>query len=211
VAGGLPQRRPPDDSGSYEEPRARLIAAISKVAAEQGYEKVTVELVARSAGLPPEAFEEQFESREQALLAAYQSFLDRIWFEVAAACDTDEPWPVRVKAAVGAVLASLVEASALARAFAVEATAASLAATERQLAALDDFAALLGEGRHFHPQAATLPAATERALVGGIASIVSGHLLVEEPQALAALEPQLVELLLSPYLGPSEAHRVATG
>ncbi len=77
--------------------------------------------------------------------------------------------------------------------FAIEAGAASLAAAERQFAALDQFATLLRGGRHLYPQAASLPDATERALVGGIASILSGHLLMEDPQAISALEEQLVD------------------
>lgn len=211
MAGRLPQRRPPADSDSLEEPRARLIAAISKTAAEQGYRKVTVEQVTRSAGLPGEAFDEQFESWEQGLIAAYEVFLERLRREVVAACASAEPWPTRVRAALGALLTSMVEASALARAFIVEATATSLAATERLLSAIEAFAVLLREGRSVYPDAASLPDTTERALVGGVASIVSGHLLAEDPRALEALKPQLVELLLLPYVGAGEARRVAAG
>jgi hypothetical protein len=46
-------------------------------------------------------------------------------------------------------------------------------------------------------------------LIGGIASIVSQHLLAEDPGALSALEPELVEALLIPYLGEGEAKRAA--
>lgn len=109
------------------------------------------------------------------------------------------------------MISSLVEASTLARIFAVEATAASFAAAERQFAALEQFASLLREGRRRYPRAASLPAPTERVLIGGIASIVSQHLLAEDPGALPALESQLVESLLLPYLGEGEAKRFAVG
>jgi hypothetical protein len=105
----------------------------------------------------------------------------------------------------------VVEASSLARVFTVEATAVSLAAAERQFASIDQFAALLGEGRRLYPRAASLPQATERALIGGIFSILSDHLLAENPGAIAALESQLVELLLIPYIGESEARLVSAG
>lgn len=133
--------------------------------------------------------------------------MERLHREVAAACDLDRAWADNVRAALDAALAYVADASAMARAFTVEATAASLVASERQYAALDGLADLLSEGRRFYPRAAEMPPATERALVGGIASIVSDRLLSEEPRALVDLEPQLAEFLLLPYLGRAEASR----
>ena len=81
--------------------------------------------------------------------------------------------------------------------------------TERQFATVESFAAMLRGGRRLYPRAAELPEPTERTLIGGIASIVSGHLLAEEPQLLPGLEPELTELVLMPYVGPSEARRIS--
>jgi AcrR family transcriptional regulator len=209
MAGSLPQRRLPADSPQHEELRERLVNAVSKVAAEQGYSRLTLDQVTRYAGVSPATFEEHFASKEQGLIAAQDAFLTRLQLEVASACEAESSWPMKVRAALRAILGSLVETSSLARVFAIEAAAASIAATERQFATLDDFAALLSDGRELYPRAASLPDAAERALVGGIASIVSGRLLAEDPQALVALEPQLVELVLTPYLGHAEAKRIA--
>jgi AcrR family transcriptional regulator len=209
VAGGGSQRWAEADSGDTGDDRERLVAAVAKAAAEHGYAGLTVDQVLRYAGLPRTVFDAHFESKEQGLIAAQDAFLDRLWLDVVGACDTPAEWPLKVRAALRAALSSLVEASALARVFAVEAAATSLAAAERQFAALDRFATLLRDGRRHFPAAASLPDTTERALVGGIASIVSGHLLVEDPQAIPALEGQLVELVLMPYVGKGEARRVA--
>jgi AcrR family transcriptional regulator len=213
VAGGRSQWDAGEDSAEStpEAQRERLVAAISRAAAEQGYEKLTVEHVVRYAGVPLATFYEHFATKEQGLMAAFDAFLDRLWLEVSAVCETESEWPEKVKAAVDVTLSYLVEASNIARVFAVEAATASLAATQRQLAALEEFATLLRDGRRFYPRAADLPAPTERALVGGIASIISGHLLAEEPQVLVDLEPELIELVLIPYLGQAEAKRVALG
>ena len=186
-----------------------MIAAVAKAASEHGYAALTVEHVLTNAGVSRGVFEAHFESKEQALVAAQEVFLERLWLDAAHACDADEAWPLRVRAGLEAILASLVEASALARVFAVEACAASLAAAERQFATLDEFAELLSRGRQEYPLADSLPVATERALVGGIASIVSGHLLREDSQAIAAIKTQLVELLLVPYLGGEGAREFA--
>ena len=208
------ERRRAEDPGRRRQPadeRELLVAAIAKVAAEQGYSRLTVERVVRSAGVSEATFEEHFENREQGLIAAQDAFLERLWLDVAAACEGPGEWALKVRSAVAAVLGALVEASALARVFAIEGVAASLALAERQHEALDRFAELLREGRRLHPQAAALPETMERALVGGIASIVTRQLLVEEPQAIGSLEPELVELVLIPYLGGEGARRVAAG
>jgi len=208
VAGGESQRRSEVDSRDPGAERERLLAAISRAAGAHGYDKLTVERIARYADVSPATFYEHFADPEQGLMAALDAFLDRLWLEVHAICETDVDWPQKVRAALRATLTYLAEAPDVARVFAVEA-AANLAAAERQLGAVDSFASLLRDGRRRYPRAAELPAPTERTLVGGIASIVTGHLLAEEPQALAGLEPQLTELVLMPYLGPSEAKRIA--
>jgi AcrR family transcriptional regulator len=186
-----------------------VVAAFARAAADRGYARLRTADVARYAGVSLGEVEGYFESVEQGLAAAQQAFLDRLRLDAVAACEEPGEWPLRVRAALGAVLTSLVEASAVARAFSVEATAASLAAANRQLAALERFAAMLEEGRRHHPAAASLPAVTERVLIGGVASIVSARLLAEEAAALPALEPELLELLLLPYLGEAEARRIA--
>jgi AcrR family transcriptional regulator len=191
--------------------RERLIAAFTRVAAERGYRRIDVDQVARYAGISRDRLELHFSSEERGLLAAQEAFLEVLWLEGVGACETVEEWPRRVQAGLRAVIAAMVDASAVARVFTVEAAASSLAAAERQFAAIDRFAALLREGRHFYPRASSMPEATERALIGGVASILCDHLLAEEPAAIPRLEPQLVELLLLPYLGGSEARRISAG
>lgn len=189
--------------------RRKIVTAIAKAVAEYGYAHLTVEQVLAMAGVTREEFEAHFESLEQGLIAAQEEFLGRLQLEVAAACDLDRAWPDNVRAALDAALGYVADANAMARGFAVEATAASLAVTERQYATLETFADLLREGRRFYPQAAQMPPSTERALIGGVASIVSDRLLSEEPQALVDLEPQLAEFLLVPYLGRVKASKFA--
>jgi AcrR family transcriptional regulator len=208
VAGGEPRRHSEAASG-FAQDRERLIAATAKAVAEHGYSTLTVDQVLRYADVSRAIFDAHFESKEQSLIAAQDAFLHRLWLDAIHACEAPPDWPRKVRAALEAVLTSLAEASGLARAFTVEA-AASLAAAERQFAAFEEFATLLRDGRRHYPEAASLPEATERALVGGIASIVSNHLLMEDPRAIAALESQLVELLLIPYVGEEEARRVAS-
>lgn len=205
------QAADPIETGAAEAERSRFIAAFGKAASEHGCRDLTVEQVARYAGTSRDRIELHFASKEEGLVAAQDAFLNRLWLDVLDACETAGEWPTRVRAALRSVIFSLAEASTLARVFTIEVTAANFAAAERQFAVLDGFARLLRDGRRLYPDASDLPAATERALVGGIASIISGHLLAEEPRALAALEPELVEIVLVPFVGLSQAKKVAQG
>jgi AcrR family transcriptional regulator len=191
------------------DPRSRLLAAFTKVAAERGYSRVEIVTVCRYAGVSRPVFEQCFSGVEDVLLAAQEAFHRRLWLEIEAACGAAGEWPSRVRAAVVAVIDALVESSASARVFAIEAPGASLAAASVQFSALDRLAGLLREGRRRYPRARELPEATERSLIGGTVSIVSQHLLAENASAISRLEAELVELLLSPYLGKAEARRVA--
>jgi AcrR family transcriptional regulator len=200
VAGARPEDASGQGAGkgAAADERGRLISAVARSAAEHGYTAFDPEDAARRAGLPSEAFEAHFASSEQALLAAGEAFLERLWDEACAACEAEPQWPGKVHAALEAVLSYLSGASAAARAFLVEAPAASLAAAERQFAAAERFAVALARGREHYPQV-QLPALTERVLAGGIASLLRERLLAEETQALAALGPALAEMLLAPY------------
>jgi AcrR family transcriptional regulator len=191
--------------------RPRVVAAFARAAAENGYRGLSLERVARIAGLSPEAVRAEFPTLEAGLLAAQEAFLGRLLREATDACEGPGEWPPRVRRAVASVIGSIVETHALARAFSVEAGAIGLGASARWFATLDGFADLLAGGRRHSPRASELPASAERVIIGGVASIVADRLLAEDPGSLAALEPDLVELILLPYLGAPEARRIARG
>jgi hypothetical protein len=81
--------------------------------------------------------------------------------------------------------------------------------TRRVLASNDHLAGLLSAGRQHNPRGADLPALTEKALVGAVSAIIAGRLMNGEAERLPELEPELVQLVLTPYVGAEEAARVA--
>lgn len=209
MRGGEAEKEMSGDVITAMSERQQVVAAFTRTAAEQGYRRTEVDQVAYYAGLSPERLELHFSSKERGLAAAQEDFLEVLWLEGTAACEAAEGWPRGVQAALRAVIEAVVDASSVARAFVVEAAASSLAAAECQFAAIDRFATLLRQGRSLYPRAASLPEAAERTLIGGVASVLCNHLLDEDPRALLLLEPQMVELVLSPYLGASEARLIS--
>jgi AcrR family transcriptional regulator len=198
-------------SEKANEQRRRLVTAISRVAAERGYDDLTVDRVVDLAGLSDADVNRHFATNQQGLIAAFEAFLERLSDEVAQASVADGSWPENLRRAVAAVLDYIAEANDLARVLAVEVAASSLAGAQAQLAAIEVFAVRLRSGREIYPDASELPSPTERVLVGGIASIIADHLLAEEASALPRLEPDLSELLLVPFLGRAEAQLFVRG
>jgi hypothetical protein len=143
------------------------------------------------------------------LSAAYDSFVERMFDEVEQASAADEEWPLRVKQAVAAALGFVAETATRARFFAVEAPAAGPVMLDRYIVAAARVVLLLRSGRERYPKAADLPEMTEQILVFGIACLISSALLSEEPARLPSLEQEVVEILLTPYLGRDEARRIA--
>jgi TetR/AcrR family transcriptional regulator len=188
--------------------RERIVAGVSRAIAEHGSIDVPLERLVLFAGVSREHFELEFETREQAILAAQDEFLERLWLEVASAAEDGGDGVDRLRAGLSAGLACIADNRGLARVFMLEAASAGLAVSERQFAALDRFAALLRSGREGCAGAGQLPASTERVLVGGVASIVAHQLLAEDAHALEELEPQLTRFILIFYLDRDEAERL---
>lgn len=199
-------------SGNRDSPpnaRERLIDAFTKVAAERGFRETTVEDVAALAEVPDHAFYAHFANLRQCLGAAHDAYFERLVAETTAAIDPRKDWPTRVREAVGAVIDFVDETLSRSRFFAVEAAVAGPLVLERQSAALGRIVPLLREGREQSPAAAELPELIEPLLIGGAAFLIQDSLLAERELRSQGLESEVVEILLTPYVGRREARRIA--
>jgi AcrR family transcriptional regulator len=173
----------------------------------RGYAATSVARVIELAGVSRGTFYEQFENRRECLLAAYDAVSESFFDELTAACSDEFAWRDRAAAAIGAVVRFAGRRPEQVRLLALDTVAADLDAAHRALTGMDRMAALLRTGREHYPKAVALPDVTERALVGAVASAVNWRLLSGE--SLDGLEPQLVQLVLTPYLGAAAAARQA--
>jgi AcrR family transcriptional regulator len=199
----IPRHSRPPDSGE------RLLAATATALAEHGYSALAVEHVIEAAGVSRETFDRHFPDKQGAVIAAHECVFEQLMEALAETCETQNEWPFRVSAAIGAALEFAAAHPEQAQLLTVEAVATEPQLARRVIASLDRLADLLGEGRRQWPAAAELPALTEQAQVGAIASVVAGYLANGEPERLPELKPQLAELTLLPYIGAAEAAHVA--
>lgn len=189
--------------------RLRLVAAVARAMAEHGYAKFTVEHVVDAAGVSRTTFYEQFENKQEAVLVAHDVVFERFLGSLVRACNSEREWPLKVKAAIGTALAFAVAEPEQAQLLVLDAIAADVDVTRRVLASNDHLAGLLSAGRQHSPRGAELPDLTEKALVGAISAIVAGRLMSGEAERLPGLEDELVQLVLTPYVGSEEAARIA--
>src|SRR5664279_2373058 len=96
--------------------RERLIAGLTEVLYEVGYQQTTVSLIGRSAAVSKSDFYKHFESKDDCFFAAYEAAIERIREQVFDAADKDAKggWPLRIRDAITALLSVLSSDPALA-------------------------------------------------------------------------------------------------
>lgn len=125
------------------------------------------------------------------------------------ACASQSQWPLKIKAAVGAALTFAAAQPDRARLLCLDVLSLDAEVAARLLAANERLAALLADGRRHYPQAEDLPRLTEMTLVNAALALLGPRVTQGGADGIAELEPQLVEMLLLPYVGDAEAARLA--
>ncbi|HEX5761728.1 MAG TPA: TetR/AcrR family transcriptional regulator [Solirubrobacterales bacterium] len=190
--------------------RERLIAGLASAVAYKGYAAVTLADVTREAKVSRRVFYENFESKEECFLAAFEVVVGHLRELVAEAVEPESDWPRKAIAATHAVLAFLASEPDLARLLLVESRGASSAVQARFNEAVGEMTPLLRLGRRERPAAERpLPDSTEDSVLGSLVSLTFRKVAASEAEQLPELVPECVEFILSPYLGPYEAARLA--
>jgi AcrR family transcriptional regulator len=190
--------------------RDRLISALILTLAEVGYQKTTVSMIGRRASVSKSDFYKHFDSKDDCFLAAYDFAVDRIRTTVVEACAPigTADWSARVQAGVTALLTLLAAEPALATIALAEGLRAGRGIYDRYQAAVESFVLLIREAAPDPPGAAPVPPATDEAVVGGIAALLSRRVVAGETEDLTQLVPDVLEFALAPHLGTEGARRI---
>jgi AcrR family transcriptional regulator len=189
--------------------RERMLLATAELVAERGYQKTTIELIAKTARVALVTFYEHFSSKEECFLAAFDESVDAAREVFAELIDPDEPWQEQISSGLEIFLEMVVKEEPRAKLCIVEAQAAGSAALARYQAMLESVAPKLREGRDFNPRSSRLPDGLEVAIAGGIVWLVHQRLIADEADELKALLPEMLQVTLTPYVGEVEAGRAA--
>ena len=190
-----------------ETPRERVLEAMVRVAATEGYEATTVGEVVERAEVSRAEFDAMFASKDICFLEAYDAvvavLLTRIGgaFEAAA----PEPWAARITAALRALVELVAAEADIARMALVEIASLGEDARYRYRLAMDRFLPFVEEGRDAVAGGAELPEGTARFAIGAAVVMVFDEIRAGRAAELGALLPDLVFAVTMPYLGPERA------
>ena len=124
---------------------------------------------------------------------------------VLGACAGQDVWPAQIAAGVNAGVDFVIANPDLAHSWVI-AEAPNIDYGSRYEAVVGR---LTGFIRRRAPVEARLPASSDEALVAGVVGLVGDHVRTGRLDRLAELKPELVQLMLLPYLGFTESQRWA--
>ncbi len=190
--------------------RGRLISGLILALYEVGYEKTTVALIGQRAAVSKSDFYKHFESKDDCFVAAYDAAVERIRRRLRAACEEteDADWAERIRCAIKALLDLFATEPALASIVLIEGLRAGRGVYDRYQLAFEAFVQDLRRGAPASPAGTEVPEATDEAVVGGVAAMLGRRVLAREAEQLPELFPEILEFVLTAYLGAEEARRI---
>jgi len=138
--------------------------------------------------------------------AVFSGAVGRLQVAILEACREQGEWPAKVAAAIAAAIDFAATEPESAQLLTVEALIQRPDGGRRYVRAIEHFAELL---RTEAPVDERPPQSTEQALVGGVATTIADRMRHGAPSELQTAIPELVEFVLLPYVGSTEAKRWA--
>jgi AcrR family transcriptional regulator len=184
--------------------RERLLAAVVRVVAANGYESTSVADILEEAGVGRESFYELFEDKKDCLLAARGILVDDLNATVAAAYNEPGPWADRVRDALAAMLGWFAGDPAAARVVFVELAAVGAASRELFRADFARFTRLMDDGLEQPEPVPGLPRVTALAIAAALARLYE-EVVLDRTAGLPLLLPELTYELLVPFVGEEAA------
>jgi len=142
--------------------------------------------------------------------SAFEGAFARLQVLLEMVCVSGDPWSERVHVAVRQALEFAASDPAAASVLTNVALAQGSDGIDRYERLMSYLAGLLEGGRAESPHGADLPPTTERSLAGGVATIVANRVDRGRAEELPGLIAEVVQFILTPYMGTEEARRIAT-
>jgi AcrR family transcriptional regulator len=181
--------------------RARMLEAITRAVAEKGYARVTVADIVGLAGVSRRTFYEQFEDKEDCLLAAAAEGTAAVLASMVESAQTvgaDAGWQEILAAGIEAYVSALASHPDFTRTFLVDIPGTSPRAIQLRRDLRDRFVELYRfvaqRATAEEPDLGEVPEPYLRALVGGTAELIHQHVLKSDPERIDELAPVIVQL-----------------
>ena len=201
------------DSVSSKRPkrsqRERLLDSMIALAAEVGYQQVSIAQVSAKAGVSRATFYEQFQDKEDCLLAAYRTAAERLLAQ-ALPTSVNGDWPEAAASSLRQLTNALRQDPDAGRLLFVERLAGGQPARETRRLVIDAFERRVQEFIDSTPQGTETFDVPPIALVGAIRSIVARYLRIHGEDDLPALAEDGIVWVRS-YAVPAGREHWSTG
>jgi AcrR family transcriptional regulator len=192
--------------------RARILAAMVRVVAEQGAGSTTVSRVVKRAGVSRRTFYELFSGCEDCFLAVFEDAVGRASGIVTEATVTAPPvWRERLRAGLGALLGFFDEEPLIGSLLVVDALGAGPRVLERRAEVLDTLAAIVDRGHggrrgtRTNGSRGSSSSLIAEGTVGAVLSVVHARMVQDDRRPLLDLLNPLMGMIVLPYLGRAAA------
>jgi AcrR family transcriptional regulator len=193
--------------------RERLLGAVPAVAAERGYEAMSVADIVKRAGVSRNAFYKNFSDKQDCVAIAHEVGHERLFDVLSGPCYEGATIKERVESSLTAALGALAAEPDLARLLFVEAPSAGEDIALRYHEWLQRYGTLLRSAAPDLPPQSSPPPEVEGVIIGGIASRVASEVLRGTGAQLQELTAPFVEYVLAFYRpgepGPKEGRVLA--
>lgn len=187
--------------------RARMLAAMTQLACENGVGNVTVADVVARSGVSRRTFYEVFEDRTDCLLAALDEGVAGASRYVSEVWDSDAKWVDRVRVSLLALLRFLEVEPAMGRLVIVESFGAGPASFELRSRVMGRVIYAIDEGRVEAPRGTEISLLTAEGVVGAVLSVLHGRMLDAERGPFTDLLNPLMAMIVQPYRGVVASRR----
>ncbi|MGN6258890.1 MAG: TetR/AcrR family transcriptional regulator [Solirubrobacterales bacterium] len=188
-----------------EHQRERILDAAIEVFAKRGYPNTTIDNILAAAKMGWGRFYAYFEDKETCFAQAFDRVVECSRERVAEAIPDGAPWEDQAVAALREVLEIIAEEPRAARLVLVEAQTAGPEAVARYEALLESLTPVLRSARGLSREGAELPESFEDASIAGVAWLLHQRIVAADLGDVDELLPDLVGILVEPYLGQRKA------
>ncbi len=185
--------------------RDRLFAGMARVMLRRGYAATTVDEIAAESGVSRKALYTHFSGKEDVLLQAHRTVVERIVAGAGSAAADQDDWRAALRSLLDWGLELFAREPALANLSLVEIAAATPASRQLQRETLDKIRTLIERATTESNRSATDVAID--GMLGGMAYVVAKAAEEGDPAELPLLRPELMAWLLLVLDGPEAAER----
>jgi AcrR family transcriptional regulator len=188
--------------------RGRILQAMAEVAAERGFEHVTVKLVAERAGVSTRTFYEEFDDLRDCFVAVLDLGLERAGGLIAQAFAREQRWQDGVLAALASLLSFLDDQPLLARVWFVESAVAGSWALQRREQIVESLRSAIIEYWTARGERAPEPLAAA-GVMASVLGLIQTRILIDRNGSLIELLGPVMGLVTSLHLDTRERAREA--